>query len=147
MFKLALMLHVLAATIWAGGHLVLSLAVLPSVLRNRDVKRLEEFEAGYERIGVPALLIQIVTGLWLGFRLVPNFADWFSFETPVSNGLALKLLLLLITVLLALHARLRILPRLTERSLPVLAWHIITVTVVAVLFVLVGVGFRTGGFP
>ncbi len=88
-----------------------------------------------------------MTGLWLGFRLVPNFADWFSFETPVSNGLALKLLLLLITVLLALHARLRILPRLTERSLPVLAWHIITVTVVAVLFVLVGVGFRTGGFP
>jgi hypothetical protein len=76
---------------------------------------------------------------------MPRLADWFSFTTIASTHVALKLLLLLLTVVLAMHARLRLIPRLTERTLPMLARHVIAVTVVAVLFVLVGVGFRTGG--
>jgi len=145
MFKIALILHILGATVWTGGHLVLSLTVLPRALRRRDPDVLRDFEAGYERIGLPSLAIQVVTGLWLAQRLVPRLADWFSFTTVASTHVALKLLLLLLTVVLAMHARLRLIPKLTERTLPVLAWHVIAVTAVAVLFVLVGVGFRTGG--
>ena len=145
MFKIALVLHILGATIWTGGHLVLSLTVLPRALRQRDPDILSSFEAGYERIGLPALAIQVVTGLWLAHRLVPRFADWFSFSTVTSTHVALKLLLLLLTLALAMHARLRLIPKLSARTLPVLAWHVIAVTIVAVTFVLVGVGFRTGG--
>jgi hypothetical protein len=76
---------------------------------------------------------------------MPRLADWFSFTTIASTHVALKLLLLLLTVVLAMHARLRIIPRLSERTLPMLAGHVIAVTVLAVLFVLLGVGFRTGG--
>ncbi len=54
-------------------------------------------------------------------------------------------ILLLLTVMLAIHARLRLIPNLNAQNLPVLAGHVIGVTVLAVLFVLVGVGFRTGG--
>ncbi|UCC85020.1 MAG: CopD family protein [Gemmatimonadota bacterium] len=145
MLKLALVLHILGASVWTGGHLVLSLTVLPRALRHRDPDVIRNFEEGYERIGLPSLAIQIVTGLWLAHRLMPTWADWFSFTTIASTHVALKLLLLLLTVALALHARLRIIPRLSERTLPMLAWHVIAVTVLAVLFVLVGVGFRTGG--
>jgi putative copper export protein len=145
MFKLALVLHILGATVWTGGHLVLSLTVLPRALRQRDPDVIRSFEAGYERIGLPALAIQVVTGLWLAHRLLPRLSDWVSFTTVASTHIGLKLLLLLLTVVLAVHARLRLIPRLTERTLPMLAWHVIAVTVVAVLFVLVGVGFRTGG--
>lgn len=145
MFKLALILHILGATIWTGGHLVLSLTVLPRALRQRDPQILSSFEEGYERIGIPALVTQIVTGLWLAHRLVPRPADWFSFSSIASTHIALKLILLLLTVALAVHARLRLVPNLNQRTLPVLAWHVIAVTIVAVLFVVVGVGFRTGG--
>lgn len=45
---------------------------------------------------------------------------------------------------LAADARLRIIPKLSERNLAVLAWHIIPLTVVSVLFVMAGTAFRTG---
>ena len=48
MYGLALLLHILAATIWTGGHIVLSVVVLPKVLRERSPARLLEFESVYE---------------------------------------------------------------------------------------------------
>jgi putative copper export protein len=145
MFKIALILHILGATVWAGGHLVLSLTVLPRALRRRDPAILSDFEEGYERIGIPALVVQVLTGVYLAHRLVPSVADWFSFTTVISTHVTLKFLLLLVTLALAMHARLRLIPKLSAETLPILAWHVVAVTVVAVLFVMVGVGFRTGG--
>ena len=145
MFKVALFLHILGASVWAGGHLVLSLTILPRALRQRDPDIIRSFEEGYERIGIPALIIQVVTGLWLAHRLVPSLAGWLSFATATNMLVTLKLMLLLLTLMLAVHARLRLIPKLTAQTLPLLAWHVIAVTVVAVVFVFVGVGFRTGG--
>jgi putative copper export protein len=144
MYGVVLLLHVLGATIWTGGHLVLALAILPRVLKERALSELLRFESAYERIGLPALLIQVVTGLWLAHQLVPNVSRWFAFDDPVSRLIGVKLLLLAITAALALDARLRITPRLSEENLTSLAWHIVPVAVVSVLFVVVGVSFRTG---
>ncbi len=62
MFYTILALHVLGATIWTGGHLVLAFTVLPRALRARDPAILQDFEQGYERIGIPALLVQLPPG-------------------------------------------------------------------------------------
>ncbi|NIM71075.1 MAG: copper resistance protein CopD [Xanthomonadales bacterium] len=145
MYAIALTLHALAATVWTGGHLVLVSVVLPDVLRGRDVARLRQFEAGYERIGMPALIVQVATGAWLAHQRVPGVANWFDLSNPVARLIAIKLALLLITVALAAHARLRLLPALSERQLGALAWHIVAVTLASVGFVVVGVAFRTGG--
>jgi putative copper export protein len=139
-----LTLHLLCATIWTGGHLVLALTILPRVLRERSLVRLQEFETAYERIGIPALVLQVTTGLLLARRLVPDVGRWFTVDDPIGRLVGLKVLLLALTVGLALDARLRILPRLSERNLNSLAWHIVPVTVVSVLFVIVGVAFRNG---
>ena len=55
-----------------------------------------------------------------------------------------KLLLLGLTVALALHARLRLLPRFDASNLGFLAVHIVVVTALAVALIIVGVDFRTG---
>jgi len=144
MWGIILFLHLLGATVWTGGHLVLAITVLPRVLRERSPARLLEFESTYERIGMPALGLQVLTGLWLAHRLVPDFGRWFSFSDPVSSLVGIKLVLLAATVGLALDARLRILRNLTEQKLTALAWHIVPVTVLSVLFVLVGASFHTG---
>ena len=141
-----LLLHILAATVWTGGHLVLALAILPRVLRERAPAKLLEFESAYERIGIPALVVQVVTGLWLAHRLVPELGRWLAFDDPVASLVGAKLLLLAVTVGFALDARLRLIPRLSEANLGALAWHIVPVTLVSVLFVFVGVAFRTGWF-
>lgn len=143
-YGLLLFVHVLAATVWTGGHLVLAAAVLPRVMRERSVDELLRFESAYERIGIPALLLQVATGLALAYRLLPDLNEWFAFSTPVSWLIGVKLILLAMTVLFAIDARLRIIPRLTPERLPSLAAHVIPVTILSVLFVLVGVSFRTG---
>ena len=121
MYSYILLTHILAATIWTGGHLVLALTVLPRALRAHDPGILLNFESGYEKIGMPALLIQIVTGLWMAHLLLPSHADWFSGETLQSRLVMLKLGLLALTAATALDARLRIIPRLTAATLPAMA--------------------------
>jgi putative copper export protein len=146
MYGFVLLLHVLAATVWTGGHLVLALSLLPRALRERSTSELLRFESAYERVGIPALLVQVVTGLWLARLVAPDASLWFSFSNPVSVLVGVKLLLLGITLVIAAHARIRVIPKLTADTLGVLAWHIVAVTAISVLFVVIGVSFRTGWF-
>jgi len=146
MYQNVLIFHILAATIWTGGHIVLATGILPGALINNDIERIINFETVYEKIGIPALFIQIVSGLWLAHHLVPDVSMWFEWNNPISHLIMFNLILLLMTALLAIDARLRLIPRLTTDTLTALAWHIIPVTMLSILFVIAGVGFRFGGF-
>lgn len=146
MYGLLLLLHILAATIWAGGHIVLSVVVLPNVLKQRSPGLLLSFESVYEKIGMPALIIQIITGVMLAHRLLPDVSQWFDLSNPVAHPIMLKLGLLALTAGFAINARFRVIPNLSPSNLNVMAWHIVSVTVISVLFVVVGVSFRTGWF-
>jgi hypothetical protein len=143
-YTILLSLHLLGACIWAGGHLALAAAVLPRALRERRAQVIIDFEQGYERIGIPALLVQVVTGLWLAYLRLGVPSLWFA-NSPLAHVVQAKLGFLAATVALALHARLKLIPRLTDATLPTLAIHIVGVTTLAVLFVLAGVVFRVGG--
>ncbi|OGU38707.1 MAG: copper resistance protein CopD [Ignavibacteria bacterium GWB2_35_12] len=145
MHKYILMLHVISATVWAGGHLILSLTVLPRVLKTKNVSELLHFESGFEKVGIPSLIIQVITGIWLAYDFVPDVESWFLPHDHMSHLVTIKLFLLLTTIGLAIHARFKIIPNLNENNLKKLSYHIIPVTIIAVLFVIVGVSFRTGG--
>ena len=144
MRALLLTLHVLGACVWAGGHLVLATTVLPRALARRDARILRAFEEPFERIGIPALIIQVVTGIWLAGQFVPAWR-WLAFGNALEARIGVKLVLLGLTVALALHARLRLIPRLDDSDLRWLAAHIVIVTALAVALVVVGVSFQTGG--
>ena len=142
MYSYVLLAHVLGATVWTGGHLVLASAVLPRALKTRDPAILLEFESGFERVGMPALLVQVVTGAWMAYTIRPDIIGWFSLSDTPSRLITLKVALLLATVLTALDARLRIIPGLNARTLPAMARRVVIVTVLSVGFVIVGVSFR-----
>ncbi|PRO71663.1 copper resistance protein CopD [Alteromonas alba] len=144
MYGYLILAHILGATIWTGGHIVLSLAVLPRVLKEKSPERLLEFESAFERIGKPAMLVQIITGLLLAHRLLPDVYLWLDWSNPVSRVVGMKLMLLALTILLAADAKLRVLPKLSKKNLRDMAAHIIAVTLLSVLFVIVGVSFKTG---
>ncbi|MBF2047539.1 MAG: CopD family protein [Leptolyngbya sp. IPPAS B-1204] len=146
LFKLLVILHTLAATIWTGGHLVLAVTVLPQALRNRDPDRIHQFEEHFESFGLAALLLQVLTGLWLTWIYFPSFQNFLLFDSYLSTYIGIKLLLLLGTLALAIHARFFIIPKLTKETLNALAYHIVGVTTLAVLFVILGAGIRLGGF-
>lgn len=145
MYNYLLMLHILAATIWTGGHLVLSLTILPRALMRNTPELIVEFDSEFERIGIPALVVLVITGLWLAYQMIPDVTAWFSFENYVSVLIVAKLTLLALTVVLAVDARIRIIPSTDSNKLKALTFHIIPVTVISVLFVIIGVGFRGRG--
>jgi putative copper export protein len=145
MLKWLILVHVLGAAVWVGGHLVLSIGLLPLALKRKDLTIIKNFEQHFERIGIPALLIQIVSGIWMALLYVP-IQEWLSLATVHHRLLWIKLSLLLGTIGLAVHVRFFIFPRLTNERLSMLALHIILVTIVSVAFVVTGLSFRFNYF-
>ncbi len=144
-FPLLVIVHALAATVWTGGHLVLDLGVLPRALRERSADRIRDFEEVFEPLGLTALALQVITGLWMAWILLPGFHGLFDPADPIGVLVGTKLLLLAATAALALHARLRLIPTLTDANLSGLAWHIRGITALAIAFVVVGALIRLGG--
>lgn len=145
LFKILIILHTLGATVWTGGHLVLAVTILPSALKQRDPNLIHQFEEHFEGFGLVALLLQVITGLWLTWIYFPGLTNFWLFESFLSIYIGFKLLLLLATIALAIHARFFIIPNLQKENLNNLAYHIIGVTILAVLFVVLGAGIRLGG--
>ncbi|MFZ9850585.1 MAG: CopD family protein [Vulcanococcus sp.] len=143
-FPWLVIVHALAATVWTGGHLVLDLGVLPQALRQRRAAPIRSFEETFEPLGLTALAIQVVTGLWMAWIYLPGGAGLFDPSNPIGMLVGTKLLLLAATAALALHARLRLIPTLTDDSLSGLAWHIRAITALAIAFVVVGALIRLG---
>ncbi len=141
-----LTLHLLAATIWTGGHLILSIIILPQVLKEKNAQKLRDFEGNYEKIGIPALIIQVVTGFYLVYNIVPDISKWFSFSDYFTTRIGIKLILLIATVLFALSAKFFVIPKLNDNNLKLMAFHIISVTLIAVTFVIIGASFKNALF-
>lgn len=144
-FALLVIVHALAATVWTGGHLVLDLGVLPRALRQQSAAAIRDFEETFEPLGLTALAIQVLTGLAMGWILLPGFRGLLSPANPIGMLVGVKLLLLAATAALALHARLRLIPALRDDNLRGLAWHIRGITALAIAFVVVGALIRLGG--
>lgn len=142
---LLLIFHLLGAAVWVGGHLVLAIGILPEVLKKNDPEILLNFERKFEKIGIPALLIMVITGVWMAYQFGIGLNAWFRFSNPIETVVSLKLILLFLTVLFALSANFFVLPKLSGKNLPLMAFHIIAVTVIGVLMLILGSFVRYGG--
>ena len=139
--KIIIFLHILFATIWTGGHLILSIGFLPAAIKKRDFSIIESFESRFERIGIPSLLLLLITGVILTIYYCPQFLE-FNLTDHYTKHILIKYILILITIGLALHARFILIPK---RDINTLSWHILLVTLLSVLFVFTGFSARSGG--
>ena len=140
---LLIIIHTLAATIWIGGHLILSIVILPNAWKKNDFRIISIFEENFEKIGIPALIIQVISGIWMSVLYLP-ISNWFDFSNTISALISVKLILLALTIALAIHARFVIIPKLDNSKIPLLASHIIAVTIIGIIFLVVGLSFRLG---
>lgn len=144
---LLFVVHLLAAAVWVGGHLYISLCVLPKALYNKSATQLIQFERTYEPLGMTALVLLVVTGIWMTLQLGISWNHWFSFSSPIEKVTSTKLLLLLTTILLAISAQTRVIPHLRTdtKKLYEMAVHIILVTITGILMLVLGSFVRYGG--
>ena len=123
---------------------MLALTILPRALRLRDPNILLAFESSFERTGMTALVVQVITGGWMAYTMKPDILAWFSFVDFPSRLIMCKFALLLATLMVAMDARYRVIPNLSVATLPVMARRVVLVTLLSVGFVIVGVSFRGG---
>lgn len=144
-----LIMHLIGATIWVGGHLVLAIGFLPKALKHRDFSYIEKFEKTYEPIGMPALLLLVITGVWMAYDFGAKIGTWFSFGSPIETVVSLKIIGIFLTLCLAISAQTRVLPKLRNgnlEKLPEMAVHIVLVTLIGITLLIFGSFFRQGGF-
>ena len=145
---LILILHLIAATIWVGGHLVLAIGYLPKALKRKDFSYIGNFEKTYEPIGMPSLAVLVITGILMASDYNAGLSSWFSFATPIERVVSLKLICLLTSICFAISAQTRVLPKLRKgqlNKLSEMAVHIICVTLIGVVMVILGSLVRIGG--
>lgn len=143
--QIILIIHLLAASIWVGGHLFLILRILPATLQQKDISILSDFRLKFGKIGMPSLLILVVTGTLLAYDYNVPISDWFSFSNPIEKIVSIKLLLLFTSLSLVVHAQKVVFPKLTfNRMLPAIV-EIIIVTLTGVIMLILGSLFRIGG--
>ena len=145
---LLLIIHLLCASIWVGGHLLLVFGHLPQALKEKNQNIILDYERKYEPVGMTALVLLVVTGIMMAYKYGVSIEYWFHFATPIEKVVSTKLLLLLLTVLFALSAQFRVLPKLKNNpdKLPEMTFHIVSVTLIGVLMLIFGSFVRFGGF-
>lgn len=143
-----LIIHLLAATIWVGGHLVLAIGFLPKALKHNDFDYIKKFEKTYEPIGMPSLFLLLITGILMAYDFGQGISTWFSFSNGIETVISLKISCLLLTFCFAISAQTRVLPELNKgniKKLPEMAVHIISVTIIGVVMLILGSFVRYGG--
>lgn len=140
-----LILHLLAATIWVGGHLFLALRILPEAIKKKDASILTNFKDRFEPMGLPSLLILLVTGILMAYDYDVTFTKWFSFSNAIENVVSIKLILLFTSVAMAINAELFVFPKLISGRLLPVAIQIIAITLIGVAMLVLGSLVRVGG--
>lgn len=145
---LLLIVHLLSATVWVGGHLLLVFGYLPQTLKTKDQNIILNYEKKYEPVGMSALVLLVISGVLMAYKYNVSIEYWFDFASPIEKVISTKLLLLLLTVAFALSAQFRVLPKLKKdpNKLPEMTFHIISVTIIGVLMLVLGSFIRFGGF-
>lgn len=143
--QIYLILHLVAASIWVGGHLFLSIIFLPQAMKMKDATIIKDFKDKFEPLGLPSLLILLITGILMAYDYDVTFTKWFSFSNAIEKIVSIKLILLFSTLVLAVNAQLFVFPKLTSEKLIPAAVQILSVTLIGIAMLIFGSLVRIGG--
>jgi uncharacterized membrane protein len=142
-------LHVLAVLLWIGGVAFVTTVLLPAIGRTtKPEERLDVFESFERKFAWQARVTTLLAGA-TGFYLTERFDAWSRFTIPQFWWMhAMVLVWLIFTLMLFfieplfldrwLVARARRNPRSTFRSVQVLHWFLLIVSLVTVLGAVAG---------
>jgi len=145
---LLLIIHLMSATVWVGGHLILVASYLPRAIKEKNQNYILNYEKKYEPIGMLSLILLVLSGILMAYKYGVTIEHWFEFATPIEKVVSTKLLLLFATLLFALSAQFKVLPKLNNniKYLLEMALHILCVTIIGISMLILGSFVRFGGY-
>jgi len=131
-YQVLQLIHVIGATIWVGGHLLLLGGYLRRALREGSASPIIEFERMFARIGLPSFALTMVSGALMGLiRYPPSL--WLDLDGPTGR-LGLKVLTVTALLPIMVYAEKRVLPALKSGGNPkMLARFSVLATVATIL--------------
>ena len=80
-----LIIHLLAATVWIGGHLILATRYLPEAIKTKDLDKLKTFKNKFEPVGIPSLTTLVITGILMAYDYDVTLVKWFFFQAELKK--------------------------------------------------------------
>lgn len=139
-----IILHLIAACVWVGVQAVLAFSILPQAVQERDGAGLYRISSLYSTVGLPALALEVMTGVLLAYLHLPDFGSWVDFGNPMGRLIGTKVILLGVLLVLGIDLRVRLFPKVSSKGLKILRWPVWLILLFSVLQVFVGASFRIG---
>ncbi|MFA6958070.1 MAG: hypothetical protein WC538_19555 [Thermoanaerobaculia bacterium] len=145
LYKLLVILHILGAATLVGTNLVLMLSVIPKAKKAGDIGIIKGFLAGVGQMGVHALAVQLITGLWLATPMFKGISAAFQMKDVFMTHVVAKIVIMIAITVLVIVMRRKIAPKLSMETLGGFTATVGIITVLGIFMVALGVGLRTGG--
>lgn len=140
-----LILHILGASIWIGGMLILTIGILPRAKKAKNSSIIKNFESSFHILGMVALTIQLLTGFRLAMIYAGGMKHLFDFANNHAAVLfAWKLVLIILTMLCFVMFKKKKLSNLTDDNISSLSLVIWVLTLLALGLMVLGLGFSRG---
>ena len=145
LYKLLVILHILGAAVLVGTNLVVMLSVIPKAKKANDVGVIRGYLGGVGQMGVHALAVQLITGLWLASPQFKGISAAFQMKEVFATHVVAKVVIMIVITVLIIVLRRKIAPNLTMENLGGFTMTVGLVTLLGIAMVALGVGLRTGG--
>jgi uncharacterized membrane protein len=145
LYKILVILHILGAAILVGTNLVMMLSVIPKAKKANDVGVIRGYLGGVGQMGVHALAVQFITGLWLASPQFKGISAAFEMKEVFATHVVAKVVIMIVITALIIVLRRKIAPNLTMDNLGGFTATVGLVTLLGIAMVALGVGLRTGG--
>lgn len=137
-------LHILGASIWIGGMLILALGVLPKAKKTNDATLIKNFESSFHILGMIALTVQLLTGFRMAMIYAGSMGNLFDFDNHAAVLFIWKLVLILITMGVFVVFKKKTLSKLTNENISSASSMIWILTLLAIALLILGLGFSRG---
>jgi len=138
--KILVFLHIIAATIWAGGYIILTITILPKSIRQKSTDLIHNFNKSFHTLSMIALGFQVITGFRLATLLLP-MSKWAEFGNPVALGINTKFFLLILTIIAIIIEKVYLKK---SKGIRLIAVLIVFITIISLIFIYTGISIRIG---
>jgi len=137
-------LHILGASIWIGGMLIMALGVLPKAKKAKSASLIKDYEGSFHILGMIALTLQFLTGFRLAMIYTGGMKGLFDFSNHLAVLFVWKLALLILTMVLFVVFKKKTLAKLTDENIGSASNMIWNITIFAIALMVLGLGFSRG---
>ncbi len=142
--SILVILHILGASIWIGGMLIMALGVLPKAKKANDASLLKDYEGSFHILGMIALTMQFLTGFRLAMIYAGGMKGLFDFSNHLAVLFVWKLALLILTIVLFVFFKKKTLAKLTDENVASASNMVWNITIFAIALMVLGLGFSRG---